>query len=66
MRSAIRTVGEAVRDQQGHLAFGQFGETFEHFVLGARIKRRRRLVQNQQLRIAQIGASERDLLPFAA
>ena len=56
---------EAMGNQERHLAFGKFGESLEDFMLGARIQRGRRLVQNQQLRIAQIGARQRDFLPFA-
>src|SRR5450631_774926 len=35
-------------------------------MLGARIERRCGLVQNEQLRIAQVGARQSDLLPFPA
>ena len=58
--------GEPVRNQQSHLAFGQFGEPLENFVFGARVQRSRGFVQNQQLRIAKISASQRYFLPFAA
>src|SRR5579864_7420646 len=57
--------GKAVRDEQGHFAFGQLREAFEHFVLGARVQSGRRLVKNQQLRIAQVGPSQGHLLPLA-
>src|ERR1700676_3917100 len=56
---------QAVRDQQRHLAFGEFGEALEYFVLGARVERGGRLVQDEQLRVAEIGASQRQALPFA-
>ena len=55
-----------MRNQQRHLAFGEFGEALEHFVLRSRVQRRGRLVQNQYLGIAQVRAGERDLLPLSA
>ena len=41
-------------------------EALEHVVLGARIQCGGRLVQNQELGVAQVGARQRDLLPFPA
>ena len=57
---------EAVRNQQRHLPAGQLGEALEHFVLGPGVERSRRLIENQQLRVAQIGAGQGDLLPLSA
>ena len=58
--------GEAVRDQHDGLAAAELLEALEHFVLGARIERGGRLVEDQQLRVAHVGARDGDLLPFAA
>src|SRR3982074_814163 len=55
---------EAVGDQQSHLSFGQLGKALKHFELTARVQSRSRLVQNKQLRVAEIGAGERHLLPL--
>ena len=55
-----------MRNQQGHLAGGQFGKTFECFVFGAGIERRCRLVQDDYLRCSDVSAGQRDLLPLAA
>src|SRR5437660_2953039 len=55
-----------VRDEQGHLLGCQFGKPLEHIVLAACIQRRRRLVQDQNLRIPQISARQSHLLPLAA
>ena len=57
---------EAVRDDDRHAARHQRVEAHEDVVLGARVERRRRLVENEQLRVAHVGARERDLLPLAA
>ena len=58
--------GKAMRNEDGHFILSQLGETIKDFVFGPRVQRCRRLVENQQLRIAQIGACESHLLPFAA
>src|SRR5260370_26074343 len=52
-------------DQHGRLAFAQFLEALEHLELGACIERRRRLVEDQHLGFAHVGARDRHLLPFA-
>ena len=49
--------GEAVGDEHGGLAFGEFGEALEHLVLGAGVQGGGGLVQNQQLRIPHVGAA---------
>ena len=48
------------------LAPGKLAKALEHLELGARVERRRRLVQDQQLGVAHVGARDRDLLPLAA
>ena len=53
-------------DQQSHFAGGEFGEALKDFKFTAGIERRGGLVEDQQLGIAQIGAREGHLLPFAA
>src|ERR1700682_4479845 len=58
--------GEPVRNQQRHLSACQFGKSLEYLVFGFSIQRRRRLVENQELRVAQIGARQGHLLPLAA
>src|SRR3984957_4077783 len=54
-----------MRDQDGGLAVAEFFESLEHFKLGASIKRRGRLVENQHARFAHIGPGDRNFLPFA-
>ena len=44
----------------------QLLEPLEHLELGARIERRGRLVEDKHLRVAHVGARDRDFLPFAA
>ena len=55
-----------MRNEDGHFILSQLGETIEDFVFGPRVQRCGWLVENQQLRIPQIGACESQLLPFAA
>ncbi len=57
---------EAVGDHHRHTARHQLGEPDEYLILGPRIEGGRRLVEDQELRRAHVGARERDLLPFAA
>ena len=47
-------------------AFGEFGKSDKHIVLRAGIQRRRRFIQNKQLSIAHIGATQRNFLPLTA
>ena len=58
--------GEAVRDDDGGAAHHQIGQPGLHqpFILG--IQRAGRLVQQQQRRIAQDGAGDRQALALAA
>ena len=58
--------GEAVGDQESHLALGEFGKALEHLELAAGIERGGGLVQDEKLRVAEIGAGEGHLLPLAA
>ena len=58
--------GKAVRDQHGGLALAQLLEALEHLELGARVEGGGRLVEDQHLGLAHIGAGDGDLLPFAA
>jgi len=57
---------EAMRDEQRHLAAGQLSKALEHLILAAGVEGRRRLVENQQLRVAQVRSRQRQLLPFPA
>src|SRR6185437_1480278 len=57
---------KAVRYEQRHFSVCQFRETLEDLGLAARVQRRSRLVEDQQLRIAQVSAGQRDLLPLAS
>ena len=53
-----------MRNHDGHPARHELVEPDEHFVLRPRVERRSRLVQDEQLRRAHVGARERDLLPL--
>ena len=44
----------------------EFGEALENLVFRAGVESGGRLIENQQLRVAKIGARQRQLLPFAA
>jgi hypothetical protein len=55
-----------MRDQHRHAVASEVGKAVEDFELGARVECGSGFVKNQQLRIAHIGAGERELLPFAA
>src|SRR5579862_2179261 len=58
--------GESVGDEDCGSCCGQLGESHEHFVLGASIKRRRWFVEDKDLCISHIGAGQRNFLPLAA
>ena len=62
----MRTLEKRCEMMDGGFALAQFLEPLEHFVLGARVERRRRLVENQQLRFTHVRARDGDLLPLAA
>ena len=65
MRSAMRTL-EKRCEMSTALALAQLLEALEHLELRARVERRGRLVEDQQLRVAHVGAGDGDLLPLAA
>ena len=58
--------GEAVRDQHRRAAVREFLEALEDLELAARIERGGGFVEDHHLRIAHVGARDRDLLPLAA
>src|SRR4029077_11022507 len=58
--------GEAVRDENRGLAVRELLEALEDLVLGAGVQRGGGLVENEDLRVAHVGAGDGDLLPFAA
>src|SRR5260370_26698967 len=53
-------------DQQGQAALGQLVETGVDAIFGLHVERGGRLIEDQDLAIAQVRASQRQLLPFAA
>lgn len=55
-----------VRNQHRGRGGWQFFEASKHLEFGARIERGREFIKNQQLRIADARARDRDLLPIAA
>jgi len=57
---------ESMGNKKRHLSRGKFCEAAEYFELALGVQGRSRLVKNKQLRVAQIGARQRDLLPLAA
>src|SRR5262245_52402895 len=54
-----------MRNEHRHTSARQVREAEEDLVFGARVQGGSRFVENQQLRIAHIGAGQRQLLPFA-
>ena len=66
MRSAMRTVENRWEINSAIFPVGQLGEALKNFVFAARIQRCGGFIENQQLRIAEIGSSQRHLLPFSA
>src|SRR6185312_12460073 len=58
--------GKPMRNQKSHFAFRQIAEPFENFVFSLCVERSGRLVQNKNLRIAEISTGERKALPLAA
>ena len=66
MRSAIRTVEKRCEMMTAMRPATSSRKAHEDLVLGARVERRRRLVEDEHLRVAHVGAGERDLLPLAA
>src|SRR5205809_250681 len=55
-----------MRDEDRHASARELRETLKDFVLGARVERGGRLVEDEELRVAHIGPSQRELLPFTA
>ena len=53
-------------DEECGLLFGKIGKSLKDLALGSSVERRGRLVQDQQLRVAQMRARQGDFLPFAA
>src|SRR5215510_6644946 len=58
--------GEAMRYVDCHSSVDQLLEPLEDLIFGSRVKRRSRLVQNKQLSVPHIGASEPYFLPLAS
>src|SRR5688572_32922394 len=57
---------KTVRDEERGLARAQLLEAAKHLELRARVERRGGLVEDEDLRVAHVGARDGDLLPFAA
>ena len=57
---------EPVRDHQRGAALAQFGDRFLHVVLGFRVERRGRLVEQDDRRILDQRARDRDALALSA
>jgi len=57
---------EAVADEDGGFALGEFLEALEDFVLGAGVEGGGGLVEDEELGVAHVGAAEGDFLPLAA
>ena len=62
----MRTLEKRCEISTAVLPCAQLLEALEHLELGARVEGRGRLVEDQHLRVAHVGAGDRDLLPFAA
>ena len=56
--------GQPMTDQNSRSSFREFVESFEEFRFRLGIHRTRRFVENQDLRIAENGSGQCDLLPF--
>src|ERR1700685_2403350 len=57
---------ESVRNKERHFPRGKFSKAVKNLEFTAGVEGRRRLVENQKLRVAQVRTSERNLLPFAS
>src|SRR6202041_920025 len=57
---------ETVGNQKGRLALGELAESLEHFMLGFRIQRGCRFIEDQQLGVTQIGPGQSNFLPLSA
>src|SRR5437899_6920283 len=56
---------ETMRDEERGFSFGKVCEALKDFEFAARVEGRGRLVQDEHLRIAQVGASQCDFLPLS-
>ena len=66
MRSAIRTVEKRCEISMRGPAAAEVAEALEHLVFGAGVERGGRLVEDEHLGVAHVGAGDGDLLPLAA
>ena len=66
MRSASRTVAEAVGDDEGRPALHQVGEGLLHQPLGLGVERGGGLVEDEDGRVLEQGARDGDALPLPA
>src|ERR1700729_1128476 len=57
---------EAMGNKQCHFSRSQLGKSLEDLEFAASVERGGRFIENQYLRVAQIGARQRYFLPFAA
>ena len=55
-----------MRDEECHLAFGEFGEALEDFEFAACVEGGGGLVEDEELGVAEVGAGECDLLPLSS
>jgi hypothetical protein len=58
--------GESMGDEQSHFALGQFSKALKDLQFTFGIERGGGFIEDEQLRIAKIGAGESELLPFTA
>src|SRR4029077_15407517 len=58
--------GEAVRDKQSGFPIGELCETVEDLKLAAGVEGRGGFIENQNLRVAEVSAGQRHLLPLSA
>jgi hypothetical protein len=53
-------------DEERHFARSEFGEALEDFELAASVEGRGRFVEDEQLRVAQVGARKSEFLPLSS
>ena len=58
--------GEAMRNNDRHLLHDKVRKPEKYVVFGAGIERRRGLVENEDLGVADVGTGQRNLLPLPA
>src|SRR5215469_966555 len=56
---------EAVRNQQREFVLGQLCKLLKYLLFGLRVERGGGFIENENLRVAQVGARQSDLLPLA-